>query len=544
MENEPQGNAAVLRDLCSELLRRHVTEFCVAAGARNAPLIKVILEMGLDFKVWHFLDERSAAFFALGRTAVTGKKAAVVTTSGTAAGELLPAMMEAYYRGLPLVAITADRPVKFRRSGAPQSVEQDGIFGRYAAVRWEGKYLEEQRLHDLHMGEVTACTMHFNVFLEEEAVDYEFVPLGEDSPDYKSVWDAREKRKYETWKEAYESRTFWKKEGKLAVLVAGIPSESPVWEFLLYLGAPIVAEATANLPSNEALRALLVQGGEKALKALNPHRVLRVGDVPSWRWWRDLEEREYVHVLSVGNGFRGLARTTNVELMPIAWLMHWPGVKGVLRADMLDSQQPAVLKDRGASIASHLDELLQKFPHAEPAWVRQLSRVIPAGATVFLGNSLPIREWNLAAAPAKRGTRFFANRGANGIDGLISSGLGVGAEADNAWIIVGDLSALYDMNAPWILPQLKNKRWRIVVINNGGGKIFSRVAWLRGLPEAVQEMVENRHTLHFEHWAKQWNLEYRRFENAADLRDDDAACAMWEIIPDAEQTEAFWAAWK
>jgi 2-succinyl-5-enolpyruvyl-6-hydroxy-3-cyclohexene-1-carboxylate synthase len=301
-----------------------------------------------------------------------------------------------------------------------------------------------------------------------------------------------------------------------------------------------VAEATANLPDNEALHSLLVHGGEKALQKLNPQRVLRVGDVPSWRWWRDLEEREDVHVLSVGNGFRGLARTINVKVAPMMRLMS----KSVWRKDMGDDQQMATLKDRGASIISELDELLKRFPHSEPAWVRQLSCVIPAGATVFLGNSLPIREWNLAAERPKPGTQFFANRGANGIDGLISTGFGVGAEVEEAWIIVGDLSALYDMNAPWILPQLKNRQWRIVVINNGGGKIFSRVAWLRELPEAVQTMVENRHTLHFEHWAKQWNLEYRRFENAAELKNDDAACAVWEIIPDAEQTEAFWKEWR
>ncbi len=212
--------------------------------------------------------------------------------------------------------------------------------------------------------------------------------------------------------------------------------------------------------------------------------------------------------------------------------------------DRLGAQGPAVLEDRGAGIMRRLDELLEKFPHSEPAWVRHLSRLVPAGATVFLGNSLPIREWNLAAVKPKPGTRFFANRGANGIDGLLSTGFGVGGEAEEAWIVVGDLSALYDMNAPWILPQLKNQRWRIVVINNGGGKIFSRVKWLRDLPEEAQRIVENRHSLNFEHWAKQWNLEYRRFEDAATLRDDDASAVVWEIVPDAEQTEAFWAEWK
>jgi len=145
---------------------------------------------------------------------------------------------------------------------------------------------------------------------------------------------------------------------------------------------------------------------------------------------------------------------------------------------------------------------------------------------------------------SQAGTRFFANRGANGIDGLLSTGFGVGAEAEKAWIVVGDLSALYDMNAPWILPQLKNQKWRIVVINNGGGKIFSRVKWLRDLPEEAQRIVENRHSLNFEHWASSGTWSIGVFDDAAMLRDDDAAAVVWEIVPDEEQTEAFWEEWK
>jgi 2-succinyl-5-enolpyruvyl-6-hydroxy-3-cyclohexene-1-carboxylate synthase len=249
-----------------------------------------------------------------------------------------------------------------------------------------------------------------------------------------------------------------------------------------------------------------------------------------------LEDREDVAVMNFSQTqFRGLARKANVRTGALKHLKK-------LDAGLFS----AILSELDVQIGfgKKLHALLDQFPHSEPATVRKFSCLVPAGATVFLGNSLPIREWNLAAVKPKPGTRVFANRGANGIDGLLSTGFGVGAEADEAWIVVGDLSALYDMNAPWILPQLKNQRWRIVVINNGGGKIFSRVKWLRDLPEEAQRIVENRHSLNFEHWAKQWNLEYRRFDDATTLRDDDAAAVVWEIVPDAGQTEAFWAEWK
>ena len=99
-----------------------VREFCICAGARNLGLV-VALERSGGCRLWHFFDERSAAFFALGRMMNTGSPVAVVTTSGTAVAELLPATVEAYYQSLPLVLLTADRPSRFRGSGAPQQAD-------------------------------------------------------------------------------------------------------------------------------------------------------------------------------------------------------------------------------------------------------------------------------------------------------------------------------------------------------------------------------------------------------------------------------------
>ncbi len=123
-----------------------VEDFCVCGGSRNAPLVCVVGRWSLvgqgpstnnqrpTTNVFSFVDERSAAFFALGRAKLTGRPAAVVTTSGTAAAELLPAAVEAHYSGVPLILITADRPARYRGTGAPQAIEQMGIFGPYAAT--------------------------------------------------------------------------------------------------------------------------------------------------------------------------------------------------------------------------------------------------------------------------------------------------------------------------------------------------------------------------------------------------------------------------
>ena len=132
-----------------------VTEFCVCAGSRNAPLLAVLGT--LPVRLFSFIDERSAAFFALGRMKLHGAPVAVVTTSGTAAAELLPAAIEAHYSGALLVLITADRPARFRGTGAPQAIEQLGLFGVYAATdpeRWDRR-----------------SPLHLNIEFDEPLID-------------------------------------------------------------------------------------------------------------------------------------------------------------------------------------------------------------------------------------------------------------------------------------------------------------------------------------------------------------------------------------
>ena len=124
-------NTAQVQRALDFLVGHGVREMCVCSGSRNAPLLAVLSQS--DLKLWTFVDERSAAFFAIGRMKLTGAPVAVVTTSGTAAAELLPALVEAHYSGLPLFVITADRPARFRGTGAPQAIEQVNLFGVYGA---------------------------------------------------------------------------------------------------------------------------------------------------------------------------------------------------------------------------------------------------------------------------------------------------------------------------------------------------------------------------------------------------------------------------
>jgi 2-succinyl-5-enolpyruvyl-6-hydroxy-3-cyclohexene-1-carboxylate synthase len=500
----------LIQQALSALTHFGVREVCIASGARNAPLVAALLTSP-GIKFWNFFEERSAAFFALGRMIVDREPVAVVTTSGTAAAECLPAVIEAHYQGLPLFVLTADRPKSYRGSGAPQAIEQHRLFGVYAQTLGDWDVTDDS----LAMYQTSDDRpRHLNVCLDEPlqtnviGVDFSraLMPTPQTLSDDCTL------------------------ECDL-VLASGMhPEEAKeVAPLLAKLGAPIVAEATSNLHTFPDLQPLLIPGGERALQSARPVSVLRLGAVPSWRWWRDLESQPKIHVTNITRaGFSGLARKENVETLP------WKAVK--------NARCTAAAASCGIL---RFEPKLEKFEQSEPTWMRKLIEVIPPRSRVFLGNSLPIRELNLALKFVQPDVEFFANRGANGIDGLVSTFLGVSAShRGECWLIVGDLSTLYDLAAPWIIAQMDHPKLRIVVINNGGGKIFSRMNSLRAMSKKSLAVIENRHELDFEPWAKLWGMEYIQTDNSSDLVDLLHVPIVIEIRPDPLQTEAFWKYWQ
>jgi len=449
----------------------------VCAGARNAPLVVPLLKLdGQDgIKIWHHFDERTASFFALGLAKRRLKPVCVVTTSGTAVAELLPATIEAFYSGIPLILLTADRPDRFRGSGAPQAIEQVGIFSGYAARNFN-EWNHESPLH-------------LNVSFEE--------PLFDEGRD-----DCPQSSAKNSAKASAHLASADELRGRLGTIV---PTQSldentvvlvgellenerePVADFLRSSGLPVWCEAISGL--REISGANHVRGSDAALAEMEIGNVFRIGGVPSLRFWRDLETLEAIQVASISRtGFSGLARTEGVTNQQGTFDEH-----ALLDREGVSNQQ--------GTFDEHT--LLDR----EELAVRELSERIPSEALIFLGNSLPIRQWNAVATTEIAHPNVFANRGANGIDGEISTFLGLAQDfsGDECWGIFGDLTTLYDMNAPWICDQLDaGKRIRIVVINNGGGKIFSKLPGLEDLPDDEKKVTENWHGFDFEKWAELW----------------------------------------
>lgn len=273
-----------------------------------------------------------------------------------------------------------------------------------------------------------------------------------------------------------------------------------VRDLVLAANAPTYAEPLSGLREDPSLP--LLRSGERMIARATFDSVIRIGNVPTLRFWRDLETLDLPVTHFSDLPFAGLTRG---EVHPIDAL---PALRG---------ERDDELYARDRQYAERFAKILDDEPSSELAMFRELSRELPHGARVYLGNSLPIREWDLAATREPRGFEYEANRGANGIDGQLSTFFGWCAPGRENVCILGDLTAIYDLGAPWIVPQL-DARFRIVIVNNGGGRIFGRVASLRALDPSLRErIIENVHDVRFEDWAAMWNID------VTELRPDAAA---------------------
>lgn len=514
-------NIDIASRVIRQLLASGVKEFCLCAGARNSPFVQVFSE-NEQIKVFHFFEERSAAFFALGRMASTRRPMAVVTTSGTAAAELLPAAVEGTYSSLPLILITADRPKKYRWSGAPQSIEQVGLFSYYIEVSFD---LDEQNSHFSLNGLSWKKPIHVNVCFKEPLLDGEIpkieVPARESRTRFPESFPLNMPDEIQNFLATYHP----------LVVVSTLPDKArpSVLEFLKSLKAPLYLEGISGLRGHPELKEYSLQSGEKFVAELfdrgHCNAIIRIGGVPTLRFWRDLEDkRENLPVLSIGyNHFTGLSRH----------VLHFSDLVDLPRMEIERTLSEDIPFARDRRMREHCVGLMNKYPRSEPALVGALSKHLK-DSSVYLGNSLPVREWDLAADFDGPPRRVVGSRGANGIDGQVSTFLGWSRPETENWCLVGDLTALYDLSSLWITDQLESQKHRIVVINNQGGMIFQKMFG--------KEIFLNRHSLNFSGWANLWGWNYRRWEDIpSDL--SLGPREIIEVVPDEKQSLAFWKEW-
>ncbi len=506
----------------------YVEDIILCAGARNSPFLYLLDPSQSSnslhqhpFKIYNHFEERSACFFALGNSMQKARPTAIITTSGTAAAELLPACIEAYYSSIPLILITADRPTNYRGTGAPQSIEQLGIFSSYANSFDLSNERDLINFISHFKSDNTfdfSKPLHLNICFEEPLIDDPNFNLNIEKIQIKNSLDKPKQvvqkinlnHSEESSDELGAISNFCQNTKSPLVLVSGLfdNEQQIVYNFLKSYPGPCFVEATSGLKFATDNQ---LQCSEVFLKKCFDKKLfdglIRIGGVPTSRIWRDLEiTLKDIPVLSFSQRkWTGLARKSaivqNLESITNNTISdcHWDWSSEIFSMDKY--------------FRSLQDKIIIAHPNSEQGLIHGLSKLVKTHP-LYLGNSLPIREWDSFSttspttpstkteAPSRQSfQKIIANRGANGIDGQLSTYFGWAKSFGQSYALFGDLTTLYDLTAPWIINQTPTStNFNICIMNNHGGMIFDKMF--------KKEIFLNRHKLDFKNWSQMWNLNY------------------------------------
>jgi 2-succinyl-5-enolpyruvyl-6-hydroxy-3-cyclohexene-1-carboxylate synthase len=501
-------NTALASAFCEELARCGMTRAVICPGSRSTPLALALLREP-SIETTTIVDERSAGFVALGAAAASGLPVAVACTSGTAATNLHPAVSEADESSLPLIVLTSDRPPELRGIGAGQTIDQIKLYG--SAVRWfceAGTHAADDpgllhlrtsacRAFAAARGDARPGPVHVNLSWRDplgpepvagalSAVDPLALQGRVDTP-LTRVAEAQPP----VGEDLLAGLATMLADAPRGLIVAGRQLDTGLAEPLAALsrasGYPILAEPTSQLRAGPHDRSRVVSSYDQIAKThppeLAPELVLRFGELPTSKalrgWLGSLSDCEQVLVDPLG-----------------AWNEPTRRASSILRADAIDlalqladrlepGEEPQAFGERwleaDRAVATALGERLAALENlTEPSLWPALADAAGDGDLVFTASSMPIRDQEAFLPSTQRELLFLANRGANGIDGTISSAVGAAmGSARPAWVVLGDLALHHDSNG---LAAIRHSPVpvRVVVVDNDGGGIFEF------LPQAEQ----------------------------------------------------------
>ncbi|MFZ5494994.1 MAG: 2-succinyl-5-enolpyruvyl-6-hydroxy-3-cyclohexene-1-carboxylic-acid synthase [Verrucomicrobiota bacterium] len=480
--------------LVETLARLGLRQAVISPGSRSAPLTFALARHS-GIEAIPVLDERSAAFFALGLAKQHRRPVALVCTSGTAAANFLPAVVEAHESGVPLLVLTADRPPELRDCHSGQTIDQVKLYGGHVNFHHELavpqatlpmlRYLRQTVAHAFARTLLPAAgPVHLNCPFRDPLVplpDQATLPApaamgrffdglaGVPSPGIRSpapAWSGRR----------------WPERGVIVVgpneVVAGGAFAGNVGRLSRALGWPVLADVLSPVRMRARAAGHLVVHydtllrNEKLAAALRPARVICVGGWPTskiLRAWLQAADPEVVLVTERATNEDALHLRTSVARGNLAEWSH--GFSGRRTLPAYAREWLAADMRAGRALAAAL-----KSAHGllEPAWPGILAAHLPARTPCFIASSMPVRDAEYFWPAGRRGQRICFNRGANGIDGTLSTALGLAHGNAPAVLVTGDLALLHDTNGFLTVPKLRGSL-TIVLINNNGGGIFGHL---------------------------------------------------------------------
>jgi len=484
--------------IIEELSRLGVDYFCVAPGSRSSPLV-IALAQNKKIKSFVHFDERGLAFHAMGYAAATQKPAVLICTSGTAAANFYPAIIEASKKKLPLIVITADRPPELRQTGAVQTIDQVGLFGKYT------QWATDMPCPDMNINPQFVLTtidqawyqatrhhgvVHLNCMFRPP------LTLTKTSDDLKSYlkplsrWE-KSLKPYTAYTKADSSTkgtdSFKEvahdlegiKNGLIVVgKISGIEEANLVLKLSEKLGWPIFADAASGLRFGQEHAHIIHYFDHLLLSEkikLSFDGVLHLGGrMTSQRYYDFMLKQNPDHYIMVLN--HSLRNDPNHQVtrrIEASVANFIQAIGGSLKTRKSSAALKALSKSNMDADLAIESFLAQDDRLSEPKVARLVSQLIPASQGLFLSNSMPIRDMGNFGDFKGNPVLVNGNRGASGIDGLIASAAGYAQGLNKpVTLMIGDLSALHDLNSLGMLRDL-SVPVIIVLLNNGGGGIFS-----------------------------------------------------------------------
>ncbi|CDR28211.1 2-succinyl-5-enolpyruvyl-6-hydroxy-3-cyclohexene-1-carboxylic-acid synthase [Staphylococcus schweitzeri] len=536
MGNHKEALTKQVYTFASELYAYGVREVVISPGSRSTPLA-LAFEAHPNIKTWIHPDERSAAFFAVGLIKGSERPVAILCTSGTAAANYTPAIAESQISRIPLIVLTSDRPHELRSVGAPQAINQVNMFNNYVSYEFDMPLADDcketidaiyyqmqiasQYLYGPHKGPI-----HFNLPFRD--------PL---TPDLTKTDLLKSEMKilphYQKSINASALKNILSKPKGL--IIVGDMQHQEVDQILTYSSMydlPILADPLSRLrkfdhPNVISTYDLLYRSGLE----LNVDFVIRVGKpVISKKLNQWLKKAEAFQILVQNND--------KIDVFPIA-----PDISYEISAnDFFRSLMDATIVKRKdwLELWQRLEEqarveINHYLEHAtdESAFVAELINKTPDEEALFISNSMPIRD--IDNLLLNRNIDIYANRGANGIDGIVSTALGM-AVHKRITLLIGDLSFYHDMNG-LLMSKLNHIHMNIVLLNNDGGGIFSYLPQKDSASDYFERLFGTPTGLDFEYAAKLYDFSFKRFKHISDFKNEKLSynsSTIYEMITNRE----------
>ncbi len=478
-----------------ELARLGVQKVVVSPGSRSTPLAMLMAEHP-KLTCYINIDERSAGFFALGLAKAKKEPVVLVCTSGTAAANYYPAIVEARYSRVPLIVLTADRPHELRDVGAPQAIDQIQMYGHYPKWFVDVALPEEQVAMYRYVRTIAGRAVAVSTSNPAGVVHLNF-PFREPlipNLSLHGLWDTEEDRP--TYLHTIEGETILSKNQiqVVADLIKGVTKGliicgeqnddaflSEVKKLSKKLKYPILADPLSQLRSGKGEKQGIIEGYDSILKDpdiindLKPEIVIRFGPMPvSKPLMLMLKNNPDIIQIMIdpSNEYRDptLNASHIVVCEHIAFCRELIGLSNVRASTKYYDDWINCTEIYRETVDHELEKMKDLF---EGKIVRELQHILPNNSRLVVGNSMPIRDIDTFFLNTDKQIEILANRGANGIDGVVSTALGISVDSTSpTFLLIGDLSFYHDLNG-LLAAKMNNLNLTIILINNDGGGIFS-----------------------------------------------------------------------